>query len=924
PWNHGRLNVVERSLLGRRIAAERPAAARHVREQFELLPPDMNRYLTLFETAVKGSVLETDREGKLNLNFAKDQVETLQRKMHDEAPRSEAASAAPPAPANRPAATGAPSGGPAGPGEAKGAMGGLGGLGGGFGGGGGGMGRASTAGNRSREAADGAARRGLAADAKKAEAMDKAKFDARFKQGAIREEERLAERQMQEKRAGKPVDMNANGVLGEIDALYWDDRGVEQTRRLYRKLEATQEWAENNYYHRSIHDQNANLITVNSLWRDYAEADPAQPFLSRNFADASRNFHEMMFLLGVLDLPYEAGKHDVAFEGVKMSLKAASPMVVFHEELKPARPAAAGTPILVSQNFFRANDRYREENGERSDKFVKEEFLTHVVYGCQVVVTNPTSARQKLNVLLQIPRGAMAVANGQATRTQFVTLEPYNAQTIEYFFYFPAAGQFIHYPVHVAKNEELIASAQPFEFKVVDEPTKVDTESWEHVSQNGSPADVIAFLNKANLGRINLEKIAFRMKDKAFFEQVIGLLAERHVYHPTLWSYGFVHQATGAMGEFLKHQDAIANICGGRLQCPLLTIDPVVRHMYEHLEYKPLVNARAHTLGARRQIVNQRLYDQYHSLLRQLSYSRQLNDDDLLAVTYYLLLQDRIEEALATFGKVNVDRVTTRLQYDYLAAYVDFFSDQPKKARAIAAKYADHPVDRWRNTFAAVLAQLDEIEGKAPPAAIDPEDRQQQQTKLAATEPNFEFTVEAQQLKVTYQNLKSIRVNYYLMDVELLFSRNPFVQQFSGEFSSIRPNQSAEIKLADDKAPITIPLPEALKNKNVLVELVAAGKTRTQAYYAHSLNVQLVENYGQLRVTHAQTQKPVAKAYVKVYARANDGSVKFYKDGYTDLRGRFDYTSLNTGEIDQTNRFSLLIMSEEFGSLVREANPPRQ
>ena len=83
---------------------------------------------------------------------------------------------------------------------------------------------------------------------------------------------------------------------------------------------------------------------------------------------------------------------------------------------------------------------------------------------------------------------------------------------------------------------------------------------------------------------------------------------------------------------------------------PLLAIDPVARRTYEHLEYKPLVNARAHALGKRRQIVNDRFYQQYHRLLRELAHSRQLSDDDLLAVTYYLLLQDRIEEALDTFG----------------------------------------------------------------------------------------------------------------------------------------------------------------------------------------------------------------------------------------------------------------------------------
>ena len=49
------------------------------------------------------------------------------------------------------------------------------------------------------------------------------------------------------------------------------------------------------------------------------------------------------------------------------------------------------------------------ENGEKVDKFVTDEFVAGVVYGGQVVVTNPTSSRQKLDVLVQIPKGAMPV-----------------------------------------------------------------------------------------------------------------------------------------------------------------------------------------------------------------------------------------------------------------------------------------------------------------------------------------------------------------------------------------------------------------------------------------------------------------------------------------------------------------------------------
>ena len=162
------------------------------------------------------------------------------------------------------------------------------------------------------------------------------------------------------------------------------------------------------------------------------------------------------------------------------------------------------------------------------------------------------------------------------------------------------------------------------------------------------------------------------------------------------------------------------------------------------------------------------------------------------------------------------------------------------------------------------------------------------------------------------------------MDIELLFSRNPFVQGDSKQFSNILPNQTQKIKLPAGATNYEFLLPAKLVNSNVLVEIVGAGQTQSQAYYSNALQVKMVENYGQVRVSHDKDDAPLAKVYVKVYARMKDGNVRFYKDGYTDLRGWFDYTSLSTNELDNVERFSILILSDEHGAVVREANPPKQ
>jgi hypothetical protein len=59
-----------------------------------------------------------------------------------------------------------------------------------------------------------------------------------------------------------------------------------------------------------------------------------------------------------------------------------------------------------------------------------------------------------------------------------------------------------------------------------------------------------------------------------------------------------------------------------------------LRKTYQHLDYLPLVNARAHQLGQRRQVLNDALAAQYHRLLKVLGYRRALSDQDRLDVTY--------------------------------------------------------------------------------------------------------------------------------------------------------------------------------------------------------------------------------------------------------------------------------------------------
>lgn len=111
-------------------------------------------------------------------------------------------------------------------------------------------------------------------------------------------------------------------------------------------------------------------------------------------------------------------------------------------------------------------------------------------------------------------------------------------------------------------------------------------------------------------------------------------------------------------------------------------------------------------------------------------------------------------------------------------------------------------------------------------------------------------------------------------------------------------------------------------NMNMFIEVVAGGVSRCQPYYSNELAVQLIENYGQLKVCERKSGKALPGTYVKVYAAMNGGGNEFYKDGYTDLRGKFDYVSLSSDTLTRVSEFSILVLHDKLGAVVKKAKKP--
>ena len=894
PFAFSQLNDVEKILLARRGPAELAKMRRYIQDKRDLIAPNPEQFNRLFNTAIKSSALDANgdklgiKKGKDNamLHF-RDQLSAVTGKRQGQAAGGGLAM-----PGNGPA-----------------------------------IGNALMPRPTSPAAPEVAAKAAeQAVEAAKELNNLKAELNDRRTNRARQEAEQSLEQLRELDKAAEEYAENFDAKNGFFDGQMARRKA---TRQYFRKLPPTKEWAENNYYKLTIEQQNAGLITVNPFWNDYAASNAGQPFFSGNFFYATGNFAEMMLALSVLDLPFEEPKHIAKTQDRSFQLTAGDALVVCHQEILPSEPGKKGPKILLSQNYFRADSRYRHVGNERLDNFVDDEFLKQIAYGCQVVITNPTSSPQKFRLLVQVPEGAIPLKNGFYSKGRPIQLQPYSTTTFDYYFYFPEPGKFAIYPVQVANPGGHVAAAEDFSFDVVNELSRKDKTSWSWISQNGTEKDVLQYLRGHNLNRLDLNLIAFRLRHQAeggggrdFYNRVMALLENRYTYQPTLWAYAIYHRDDARIRDYLE-RSPMAGRVGFHFQSELLSVNPVQRKWYQHLEYKPLVNARAHQLGQTRKILNSAFFQQYHRLLEVLKYHQDIPNQDLLGVTYYLLLQDRIEEALAFYNRVSADQVTEKLQYDLLGTYLAFYQGDLANARKLVNKNAGHPVDKWRHLFASAESQLDEIAGKEG-VLVDDDNREQKQDQLASTQASYEFKVEDRQVQLSYQNLDHVTVNYYPMDVELLFSRKPFMKDDTEHFTYIVPNTVETIELPAKKTAHTFAIPKQFHSSNVMVEIVANGIRKSQAYYANTLAVQMIENYGQVRVTDQANGKALPKTYVKVYGKLANGQVRFYKDGYTDLRGRFDYVSLNTGELDNVQQFAILILNEKNGAIIREAHPPKQ
>ena len=724
--------------------------------------------------------------------------------------------------------------------------------------------------------------------------------------------------------------------------------------QFFEPLAATRKWAESQFDQVLLANQNPSLVTPGPFWIDTLKLPEGQ--LSENLHFAARNSNEALLALAFVDLPLESEQGKLNIEDGRWIYQHSGKTLAYVQGIIGIEAAEPKSKVLLSENLYLANA------DTTAAPVNRQELVVGVPYRDRVVLTNPTGNPMRVQILMQIPQGAIPLEAGRSVTVREFQLAPFSTQETSHVFYFPASGDFQQYGARASSDGTYLAHVNSEPVKVLDAPLRVDDTSWEYVAAWGSNDQVLAALDRVNLAKIDLGLIAWRMNDKTFWSDVLAKLDRFGIYHPTLWSYSLTHRDEPRIKECLEANNAIVTEVSPVFRCSLMNIDDESRLKLEHLDFRPIVVARTHRLGRDWKILNDGLATQYQEWLKLLAYQPKILPRHRLSLVYYQLIQNRVEEALENFKRVDRASLVTgketteaQMQYDYFDAYFAMRTGAWDRAKELAAKYAQYPVPRWNVWFGQVAQQLKEREelqqglaavqnvqavapvkeegnsgdgGDEGKYANDAQrelagGREAELASGAAKLPGLEVASQEGQIWIQHRNIDAVQVNLYFIDVELMFSRNPFVGQNQTRSAVIEPNRTQRLEVPSkgtwEKTEWKIP--DEFKNRNMILEVVSGGIVRSLPVYSNSLSVNLAAPLGRLQVLGASNKHPLEGAYVKVYAKHNDGSIRFYKDGYTDLRGVFDYASLSTDEWSTVARYSILVIHPELGTWIQESEP---
>ena len=729
----------------------------------------------------------------------------------------------------------------------------------------------------------------------------------------------------------------------------------------------------------------------NPLWLDLVEhiikEKTHKNFLSKNILyNKDVNINEVIYILSVTDLPIDSLEHEYKRTNNSnlTSITTKSNIILFKKEIAEA-PLNINNKLLISQ---RINDiDYKEDNIDINNCSI------NIKYAYQAIVTNISNKSLNFQLFIQIPQGAIGIKSTYYTNSLQIELKPYETKEYKLYFYFPKEGTFYQYYPVASQNNVIISIGNSLVYKVKKEYFPIQKiESYENnskyskdmkiegklrniladgsISSEDKLPKILNYFKKDIFDKEDIINILYLLKNnKKFFLEIINTLRNRGYYDENIWSFAFLHKDEKSIKEYLSVNKDLIQDLGYDFKSTLYSYNEINDAIiHPHLEYSPIYNARKHPFGKDKdnenKIVNIQFKETYEQFIIDLLPLQTLRIKEKLQLTYYLIIQDRMEEALNIFNQIKKEELNDnnnqsfKIQYDYIYAYLDFTFGYPdfKIAKSVCKYYKEFPLMHWRQRFEEIEDELLEYENKENLENIENKDDIEMNVveedkykksliqELKEKEPKLSFNIENKEGKIVllHSNISEINIKFYFIDLEIIFTREPKISEIINktidnnndknnyikeQFGFVQANYSETIKIPDSKnnkgTNSTIyQIPEVYRKKNLLVEINYESIKYLDLYLSSNLYVIITESLGELQVLDEHL-KPLIKSYVKVYAKLSSNDVQFYKDGYSDLNGKFNYLALNTDQLKNATKFYIYVSEMNHGDTIKECFPPK-
>jgi len=685
-------------------------------------------------------------------------------------------------------------------------------------------------------------------------------------------------------------------------------------------------------------EQTADLIVPTRFWSQYANhacgiERNRGAFLSDRVILCTRNLSEMLLGLAVTDLPFEALSPTVSEQPSQASrrpaiLSASDPVLVFIKEIAPS--TVRTSTFSISTNYFDPCHPTAVIDGQEVDRFLLPKdtvFKTGRVYGCRAVITNVSSTKQLVELLMQIPGGSIPAQgtgdSGFRTKNFHIEIPAFGTHKKEYFFYWPAPGTFDHWPAHINKNDYTVgSSSMATTVRVSDNPTEVVDNYIAHC-EVGNTEQILLYLHEVGPTKklYDIDLALMRpncLKDYEFWRNILNFLLFKNMYVDKLWSVSLTvaltEDAQPFLGQYLARNKDFRDAAGPEQDNKVVSYRGYDHRDYQYTHLSPFTNTRVETTQALPAVFTDRYIAFLDRVALNSSSVSTVGLSDKAALCCYLIKQNRYDRALNVFKTIDAKAAAAEFEetYNYMSAFFSLTMNECDRALKIAQDYYnnDNLPPQHRGKWEAIVKQCNESKDvSCADLTFIPE-------RIQVAPPMYGVECLKHKLRINHNAAARgpAMLEFWVMDLEMLFSVQPFAVTMDS-YRFMQPNHIMKnIKLTGNMKTV-VDIPSDLHNSNAIIRLTwgVEGKEVVINDYDNEIDVQVSRGAGEVRVVSTEQKtcdQPVAGAYCKVYSKNNDGTTQFYKDGYTDIRGRFNFRDISTSDQLKAVRFALLVTTK--------------